>query len=73
MALFEKNYEEREDGRIVQVYSYRGEELATKSDVYEWHMKSRTYTDACRRLCKAAIGISMASVIISAIITCAAI
>lgn len=65
MALFEKHYEEREDGSIVQCYTYRGDELATKSDVYEWHTRSMAYTDSCDTKCKVAIGISIASIIAS--------
>ncbi len=70
MALFEKRYEETEDGNIKEVYLYKGEELATKSDVFEWYKKGNLYTDTCDIRSKVAIGISIASIIIS-FIACA--
>ncbi len=44
-SVFEVNYTEGENGKIVKNYIYRGEELATKSDVYGWFAKGRKYTD----------------------------
>lgn len=66
--LFETTYEEREDGKIAKVYLYKGEELATKADVYEWYIKGNLYTDTCDIRSKVAIGFSIASIIISFIV-----
>ena len=63
--LLETYYEEREGGEIVKCYRFKGEELATKSDVYGWHRRGMAYTDSCDTKCKVAIGVSIASIIIS--------
>ncbi len=70
MELFEKQYKETEEGNIEERYIYKGEELATKSDVYKWYLKGNLYTDTCDTRSKVAIGFSIASMIIS-LATCA--
>ena len=68
MKLFETIYEETEDGNVKETYKYKGEELAKKSDVYEWYLKGNLYTDTCDIRSKVAIGISIASIILSIIV-----
>ncbi|MCM1057923.1 MAG: hypothetical protein NC517_09985 [Firmicutes bacterium] len=65
--MFETEYREREDGTIESRYKFRGEELATKSDVYEWYLRGNAYTDTCDTRSKVAIGFSIVSMIISLI------
>lgn len=65
--LFETEYREKEDGTIEKRYKFKGEDLATKSDVYEWYLKGNAYTDTCDMRSKVAIGLSIVSVMISII------
>lgn len=59
--LFKKFYEETEDGEIVEKFAYKGEELAKKTDVYEYYIKAKAYTDSFDARSKVALGISIAS------------
>ncbi|MDO5344413.1 MAG: hypothetical protein Q4E91_01560 [Lachnospiraceae bacterium] len=65
MNLFETYFRELENGDIEQCYRYRGEELAKKSDVYEWYIKARAYTDTFSTRSKIALGISIFSMAVS--------
>ncbi len=67
MKLFKTVYKAGKDGKIEKKYIFNGEELATKSDVYEWHLKGRSYTDACYIRSKLAIILSIISMAISII------
>ncbi len=59
--MFEKYYEETENGEIVEKFAYEGKELAKKTDVYEYYIKAKAYTDSFDTRSKVALGISIAS------------
>lgn len=65
MQLFETEYRETKNGYVEKIFTYKGEELATKSDVYEWYLKGNAYTDSYDIRSRVAIGISIASIILS--------
>ena len=67
-SLLETYFEERENGEIVKCWRFRGEDLATKSDVYGWYLKGRAYTDSFDTRSKVAIGIAIASMITSFVV-----
>lgn len=65
--MIRKEYRENEDGSIEEVTIWNGEDIAKKSDVMKYHMKSMAYADRFDSKCKVALVVSATAIVISII------